>query len=285
LRRWTQTDDPGLLSSGDISAQMSSLAAAAMTFVAAVVLSLALAATRTAETWQTSVGAGLTVEIPHGTAESRTEAVIAALADLEGIESVGVITAEQQRELLAPWIGENLELAALRLPILIDVVGDTDADLAAAAVAAVAPQARITSHAAWREPVLRAASRIRVVALAALFMTVLVACSVVWLAVSASVAAAGRTVEVLRLVGASDAFVISRFARPFAVRAGIGSAAGAALAILALILVRLSGRVGPVTPGPVAYEWLWILLIPVVCAALAWGAARLAVARSLKLTL
>lgn len=184
--------------------------------------------------------------------------------------------------LLSPWLPPDTEIKSLRLPILIAVEGDVDAATAQELVTGVAPLARVVDHSEWREPVLAAASRIRTVAYAALCLVAGTAVGVVWLAVSASVARGGRTVEVLRIVGATDGFVISRFARPFAVRAAVGSAAGAVAAIMALVLVRLAGAIGPVTAGPVGYQWLAILLIPLVLGGFAFVAARLAVSRALR---
>lgn len=281
MRRWIETDDPGLIPTADPSAQMATLLSAAMAFVAAIILATALTAARTAATWEASVTAGMTVELPTETDEDRQEAVITALADLPGVASARVLSPDEMRALLAPWLGETAETEALRLPVLIDIVGEVEFGAVAETVGAVSPQAIVTDHAAWRDPVLRAAGRIRAVSLAALFMAALTAGGVVWLAVTASVARGGRTVEVLRLVGATDAFVISRFARPFAVRAGIGATIGTVAAILALVLVRLSGTIGQVPAGPVGYEWLWIILIPLLVGSLAWIAARLAVSRAL----
>lgn len=281
MRRWLETEDPGLVPTRDPAAQMASLFAAAMAFVSAVILAFALTAARTASDWEASVAPGLTVELPFQTAPARTEAVVAALADLPRVEAVSVMDDEEKAALLSPWLGDGVEIASLRLPVVVEVLGAVDADGAREAATGILPQAVVADHADWRDPVVTAACRMRLVALAALVMATATAGGIVWLAVSASVARGGRTVEVLRLVGAGDAFIASRFSRPFALRAAAGAAAGTFAAFLVLILVRLSGVSGTTEPGPVGYEWFLLLAIPLVTGALAWIAARLAVARTL----
>ena len=282
MRRWIETDDPGLIPAADPAAQMSTLLSAAMAFVAALILAAALTANRTAGAWEADVDAGLTVELPVETSTERREAVVAALADLPGVRDVRLLSEDEVAGLLEPWLGADTDVPELRLPSLIEVVGEVDAQAAQEAATVVVPQAVVADHASWREPVLQAAARIRVVAFAALGLAALTAGGVVWLAVTASVARSGGTVEVLRLVGATDAFVASRFARPFAVRAAIGSVVGTVAAILALILIRLAGTVAGMAVGPLGYQWLAVLAIPAIVGSLSWIAARLAVARELR---
>lgn len=281
MRREKQAD-ARLLPGGDLPSHLTFLAAAAMAFIAAVVLALSLSATRTAERWQDAFRAGITIELPHETPSERRDALLRALSEVAGVGAVSVIGTGDQAALLSPWLGDDIDAASLRLPVLIDIEGDADPGEVAARVEAVAPDGVVLDHADWRDPVVRAADRIASVALAALILTLLVAATVVWLAASATVASSERVIEVLRLVGATDRFVISRFARPFAIRAASGALLGTALAAVALALVRLAGPIGPLVAGPLGLEWLWLVLLPLVAGVISWGAARLSAMRLLR---
>ena len=61
------------------------------------------------------------VELPSGTSAAMRERVIAALRATPGVVEVAWLTPAQMQALLRPWIGNELALDGLSLPVLIDV--------------------------------------------------------------------------------------------------------------------------------------------------------------------
>ena len=102
------------------------------------------------------------------------------------------------------------------------------------------------------------------------------------LAASFSLAANAQVIEVLRLVGARDAFIARAFTRRFALRALIGAAVGTALGLAALALFPAAGESVLAGLGPRGAEWAWPLLIPPFAALVAWAATRAAAFRVLR---
>lgn len=261
-------------------ARLAAAVAGAMTFLAAIVVALAFTAVRTAEIWSDAFATGLTVELPHDVDPERSEAVRQRLSEM-GAEA-RILDKGEIAELLEPWLGGETAVQDLPLPVLIAVDGgdlsvDAAREIAGAEVASVA----VTDHSDWRDPVVVAADRIGSVALAAVIATALSGAGVVWLACTAAVAASRSVIDVLRLAGASDRFIVTRLARPLVRKIAIAACVGAVAAIAGLIVIRLAGPLGAITPGPVGAEWLGVVALPVLVTALAWGAARLSLARAL----
>ena len=74
-------------------------------------------------------------------------------------------------------------------------------------------------------------------AMTALLLIAGVTAVTVALAASASLAANGQVIDVLRLVGAEDAYITRAFVRRFTLRALIGGAGGTLLGLLAVALI------------------------------------------------
>ena len=284
---------------GDISAEkvvpptgltafLTTASAAAMGFLAVFVLALSMTAGRQASGWEDALADTATVRIsaPAESIEAQAEAVEAILAQTPGVGATRRLSAEEQAEILAPWFGPDLPLDSLRLPVLIEVNIDgngPDVSGLAQRFAAEAPGAVYDDHGRWREPMVRAAQSLRRLALTALLLIACVTAVTVALAASASLAANGQVIDVLRLIGAEDAYITRAFVRRFTLRALIGGAIGTFLGLVAVALVPnvSTSNIG-VDVGFDGIEWLWPLLVPLAAGGLAFTATRLAAARRLK---
>lgn len=281
--RWREMLQPsGLLPAGEAPVRLAAAAAAAMAFVACIILALALAAGGMADRWEAALGARTTVELPPDTDETRIDAVITLLLARDGVTEARRLTEAETRALLEPWLGEADGLREFRLPILIDV-GLADAPPAdlARALEDVQPGAVLVDHAAWWRPVEAMARAVRRTAWIAALLVGGAAAATLWLAAAASAARNARAIEVLRLVGAEDGFIVSRLARPFALASGAGALLGSLAALAVLVLLRLSAGGSGFVPGPSGGGWLAFLLIPPLGFGIGWAAARAAVARTL----
>jgi cell division transport system permease protein len=103
------------------------------------------------------------------------------------------------------------------------------------------------------------------------------------LAATASLAANRQVLDVLRLVGARDAYIVRAFVRRFTLRAMGGAAIGTVLAMIAVALVPREAPGGFLTGiGFAGAEWLWPLLVPLLAGGVAFWATRTAAYRTLK---
>ena len=270
------------------TAMLTILSSAAMAFLAVLAMALALAAGEIAARWQAELAGTATIRIsaPSDQREAQTDAVLTALAQTPGIATTRVIEDAEQRELLAPWFGNDLPLDTLRLPVLIEVTeeGDgPDAEGLRQRLAAEAPGAVYDNHGRWREPLVEAAKRLRIIGFAALFLIAGVTATMIALAASSALAANGQIIDVLRLVGARDAWIIRAFVRRFTARALVGAAAGALAGLMVVFLLPSGSEAGFL--GDIGFrglQWLLPFLVPPGAALLAYAATHVAAARRLK---
>jgi len=271
-----------------VTAALTTISAAAMAFLAVFTIALALAAGELAHRWEAELSGTATVRISASPdqIDAQVDAAMAALRQTPGISRVRLVDVAEQQALLSPWFGSDLPLEALRLPTLIDVT-ETDEGPDQAGLfqrlAAEAPGAVYDNHDRWREPLVEAAKRLRQLGWVSLFMIAGVTSVSIALAASASLAANGQIVDVLRLVGARDRWIIRAFVRRFSIRALFGAIGGTICAIVAVALIPGGVETGVLSGlGFEGLEWIWPLLVPVAAGALAWCATLVAALRRLR---
>mgnify|MGYP001793571974 CR=1 FL=1 len=271
------------------TARLTVFSAFAMAFLAVFAIALSLAAGRVATQWGEDLARSSTVRIsaPAGETALQTEAALRVLRTTPGIIDAQPITLAEQRALLEPWFGTDLLVDDLPLPQLIDIV-ETDEGYDSAGLrlrlAAEAPAAVLDDHARWRQPLINAATKLRLLGWAAILLIATATAAMVTLAANAALAANAQVIAVLRLVGAKDAYIASAFVRRFALRALTGAAFGTLVGIFALFLIPTgSDAAGFLTGLNIqGWGWLWILLIPPTSGLVALVATRFAAARVLE---
>ncbi|MBQ2261209.1 MAG: cell division protein FtsX [Loktanella sp.] len=272
-----------------ILARLTIFVAAAMAFLAIFALVLSLTAGRVASNWADDLAQSATLRLPADL-DQTNEALRAAVNVLQtttGVASARVLEPDEQRALLAPWFGPDMPVEELPIPQLISILPDEDGyDIAGlrARLQAEVPGAVLDDHGAWREPLLDAANRLRLLGWAILAIIGAVMAAMITTAAHASLAANAQVIRVLRLVGARDVYIAGAFVRRFTLRAALGAAIGAVLAIGLLQLLPQVDVTG-VTETPFGFhgiEWLWVLAIPAVAAIVAFVATRRAAFRRLR---
>ncbi len=259
------------------------LVSGAMCFLAVCALEAASGAARLSGAWAQGLDGAATVRVaaPEGrtAAEPVALAALGALADAPGVTGLRVLTAEETAALVAPWVGEGLDLAALPAPILIEVTLGAPAPEAAAMqrrLDLAAPGAVWDDHGAWRAPLAAASAAYRRLAFWAVGLMGLALATMVVTTARASLAGAAATVRTLRLLGAGDGMIARAFDLPIAVRALAGGAVGAAAAATALGALPPLG-LAETFAGPWRPQIAPLVAAPAASAVLAWGAARLTI--------
>ncbi|CAN3990167.1 hypothetical protein MCBRY_000987 [Methylocystis bryophila] len=226
------------------------------TFLAALAAGAALLVADASADWRKELAREITVQVKPVEGrdlEADVQAVTRTVLTASGVRDARPYTKEESEALLAPWLGEGLNLAELPTPRMVVVKIDPSRppDLAKlrASLAQATPAAVLDDHRVWLERLSRMAGT--VVALAALVFVLIVAAMAVAVASAtrAAVATNREIVEVLHLVGADDAFIASEFQRRFLALGLRGAAIGGGAATLFFLVARIVARRIVATPS------------------------------------
>ncbi|WP_281992676.1 cell division protein FtsX [Sulfitobacter geojensis] len=271
------------------TAQLTVFAAAAMAFLAVFALALSLAAGRLAERWGEELARSATIRIvaPQDQRTAQTDAALRILETTKGVASARALSDAEQQTLLAPWFGPDLALDALPVPRLIEVIEDGDGMDPAGLrlrLAAEVPGAVLDDHSRWRAPLVQAASRLRLLGWMSIILIAATVAAMITLAANAALAANAQVIAVLRLVGATDEYIALAFIRRFTLRALSGAAGGAALGMIAVLLLPSASETGGFLTGLgfKGAHWLWPICIPILAGLVAFAATRAAARRTLR---
>lgn len=292
IRRFLKSDvqaDRVVPSSG-FTAQLTLFAAGSMAFLAVFSLALSLAAGRLAEQWGEELARSATIRIaaPADQQQAQTDAALRILETTRGIAQARALTNAEQAALLAPWFGVELKLDSLPVPRLIEVIETAEGMDAAGLrlrLAAEVPGAVLDDHSRWRAPLVKAASRLRMLGWISIVLIAAVTAAMVTLAANAALAANAKVIAVLRLVGATDEYIAQAFIRRFTLRALIGAAVGVLLGMIAVLFMPSGGDETASFLTGLGFQgvhWLFPLLIPPLAAGVAFVATRMAARRTLE---
>ncbi|MCK8464495.1 cell division protein FtsX [Aliiroseovarius sp. S1339] len=263
------------------TARLTVFAAASMAFLAVFALALSLATGRLADRWGDALAKSSTIRItaPVDQMDAQVLAVMEVLATTPGVKEARPLSDDEQRALLEPWFGPDLPLDQLPIPKLVEVIEDADGydpEGLRARLTGEAPGAILDDHARWREPLVRAAKRLRALGFVAIVLITALAGVVITLAASAALSANEQVIRVLRLVGAHDRYIAHAFVRRYTLRALGGAVVGTVLGSLAILLLPSAGDQGNFLTGLgfERWEWLWPALIPLFAALVAFLATR-----------
>jgi len=241
--------------------------------------------------WDASLAGALTLQVPADTSRPRIDMALGALRQTKGVISAQLLQPQDTAKLLQPWLGNNMAIANLPLPHLIDVRVDPRMTIDYATLRgqldSIIAGSELDNSRSWLGSVRDFARRVEgvitagMLAVTALIVTVVIFTARIGLVIHRSV------IELLHLLGAQDAYI----ARQFQVHAlSIGLRGGVIGAIAAALTVAVLGPAAQVLALPVpiaAYgilDWrVWLLLIAACLAAggVAMVTARITVLRQL----
>ena len=239
---------------------------------------------------------GVTVQIVTALPADRNAqagAALAALTRLPGVASARRVDQDQLSTLLEPWLGTRPgdSIDDLPIPALIDVrltAAATPDRIAAlrAAVLAVAPAAHVDAQAGWLTPVFHAIVTLQWLAGGLIALLAVATVAAVVLAARNALAGHRETIEIVHMLGGTDAQIAREFQRGAGVEAAAGGVIGLIAGVTAIVVLSRqfsalgSGMVGGATLR--LGDWLVIALIPLGGVGLAVLTARLTVLSALR---
>lgn len=270
------------------TARLTVLSAAAMAFLAVFALAMSLATGRLADRWAEEMArtSTLRISVPEDQMQAQTEAALEVLRTTPGVAEARPLMPEEQRALLEPWFGPDLPVETLPIPNLVEIIEDGqgyDPTGLRARLQAEVPGAVLDDHGRWRDPLVRAAGRLRLLAWVSMGLIALTVAAMITLAANAALAANAQVIRVLRLVGARDVYIARAFVRRFTLRALSGAGLGTLLGALAVLALPSTDVAGGFLTGLGFQGWHWLLpvAIPLLAALVAFFATRQAALRSL----
>jgi cell division transport system permease protein len=283
--------DRGLLPEGRLTGPMPWVLAIMM-FLTVLAAAAGLGLGNAARSLDADVGTRVTIQIVEANPdrrEAQARAVMTALRGISGVIAAERIGDEEMSRLLEPWLGEGGLEAELPVPALIDADLTPEAyrslDRIRAAVARVAPAARVDDNAQWLAPLAKLITALRWLAAGLVLLMVGATAATVVLAARASLDTHRSTIEVLHFMGSTDVQVARLFQRRIALDALFGGAVG--LIAAAAVLLLIGNRVGALgsellgSAGLPLTTWLVLAALPVGGVFLAMLVARITILRAL----
>lgn len=262
--------------------------AAAMAFLAVFVLALSVTTGRLADRWATQLAQSATLRIsaPSGQLDLQVAAALDVLRTTTGVASARALSEDEQRALLSPWFGADLPLEDLPIPRLIEIQQTTegyDAQGLRLRLSAEVPGAVLDDHGRWREPLVRAAGRLRMIAIVSILLIAATTGAIITLAAQAALSANAQVIRVLRLVGATDKYIANAFVRRFTQRTFIGAFVGALIGLLGVLILPSGDATGFLSGlGFQGWQWIWPFILPPIGATVAYFATKTAAKRVLE---
>ncbi len=264
--------------------------------IALVVIAAAggLALSNLASNARADLSGAVTVQIVEADSETRAKKAAAAaeiLANHSIVSALRVVPEDELGAMLEPWLGDGAGSQDLPIPALIDVqlTGASSEDQVArlqAALNEAVPGSRVDAQSDWLQPVYSALSALQYLALALIVLLGFACAAAVWLAARSSLANHRDTVEIIHLLGGSDAQVTRIFQRSVVRDAAFGSVVGLGLGVLAVWLLGRQFSAldsGMVAGGGLGWsDWAIIAAIPLVGIGLALLTGRITILMALR---
>ncbi len=265
-------------------------------FLFSIVLAAYFMMTSMVSSWNKSIIDGLTVQIMPSsealTADEellRLNKVISFFDERDGVEKVRVISNEQIKHIMSPWLGENANIENLPIPKLLDVKlknGKTfDYQKVSSELKEVASYASIDNHGIWLQKLMKSAAALKMLSLFVLAVVLSALAFSLFYAVQTSLRVHQNIIEILHIMGATDNYVAKQYAKRGLWTGFISSVIGTILGFGVLIMIsHLSSGLETGLIGSAKLSlWHWgtIALLPPMTAVLSMILSFLSVKQTL----
>jgi cell division transport system permease protein len=239
--------DMPLIPSDSIAGRALVVVIAIMTFLACLTAGGAILIAEAAQGWRADVARDVVIQIKPRPGDD-VDALVATAADIAarapGVADVHAYSKSESEKLLAPWLGEGLDLGQLPVPRLIVVHMQSghrdDLEPLRQALAAGAPSASLDDHRLWLSRLDTMAEAIVVFAAALFALMILAMATAIGFATRGAMAGTREIIEVLHVVGAADSYIARQFQSHF-LRLGFNGAAIGGLAAAAFFALASFG--------------------------------------------
>ena len=237
---------------------------AIMTFLASLTAGGAILVGQASRGWNQSVSDEMTIQITP-TAGRNMDGDVSAAANIArataGVANVKTYSREEANRMLAPWLGEGLDLSELPIPRLIAIQaargGVVDEAALKQKLAASVPSAYLDDHRGWIERLTTMARTLVAFALIVFVLVLTAMALAVAFATRGAMAGSREIIDVLHFVGAEDRFVTRQFQRHF-LRLGLrGGLIGGFCAVAAFLLSGMLSAVWTASAGGEQIEALF----------------------------
>ncbi len=219
---------------------------AIMTFLSGVTLGGVVLVQKSAIAWSSDVGREVTIQlrpVQGEVMESNLRTAVALAEGTPGVASARALTIEESEDLLAPWLGEGLDLSAIEIPrlVVVQLADPAEADIAKLeADLASVKGASLDTHAAWRQQLNTMAGTIVVSGLLVLSLIVVATVLAIIFATRGTMASNREIVDVLHFIGASNSFIAGEFQERFLMIGFRGGIVGGLAALVFFFMVSLA---------------------------------------------
>lgn len=270
---------------------------AIMVAMTVIALAAGLALRNTVKSAQAGLEGGLTVQIVEareGEREAQAQAAIERLQGLSGVTAVRLVPKGELDRLIEPWLGSDAgssSAISVPIPALLDVqlsgrADEKRVDEVRAALAPVAPAARVDAQSGWLEPVYDAIASLQWLAIALVLLLALALAAAVLMAARTALGTNRETIEIVHLLGGTDGQIAGVFQRSIGVDAAGGGVVGFVLALVVILFLgrRFAGLgAGLVNHGSLGpTDWLLLAMVPLAATVLAMVTARFTVMHALR---
>lgn len=234
--------------------------------------------------WNESILGSLTVQImpvnniDKEKAAAQTlahqEKALEVLKKIDTVEKAAPLEDKQLQALIRPWLGDGVKLENLPIPRLIDVKIKRGAEIdfidMAEKLAAATPYASLDNHKLWLSKLISFADGLKMLALAALVLVILVTSGAIFYTTQTSLGLHCCIIEILHQMGAKDAYIAQQYAKRTAWLGLLGGIIGVLLAVPTIFLISgLASQIegGIISEARLTYSsWLVIFSLPLFSA-------------------
>lgn len=263
----------------------------ALTVIAAAA---GLALSNTARNAADTLSGGATVQVVEANPVERDRQAREAARVLQatpGVLEVHIVSQDEIQRLIEPWLGVRIGDEQIPVPALVDVrlrdpISGEKLGQMRHKVRQVAPAARVDAQSTWLKPVFSAIVSLRLLAIALVALLGCALAAAVLLAVRTALGTNRETIEIVHLLGGTDAQIARIFQRSVGFDAAGGGAVGLALGLVVVLFLGQQFAelgAGLVNSGALVWsDWLLLALVPAGFVLLAMLTARITVLAALK---
>lgn len=235
---------------GSVSSRTLMFLVLIMSFLSCVTFGAVVLVQRSAVAWSSEVGREITIQLRpiEGQAgevmESNLQIATSLAQGTKGVSSAHIVTLDESKALLEPWLGSGFDASELPIPrlIIVSLSDPLEVDLAGLDqnIQAAMKGASIERHSAWRTQLNAMAGTVVVSGIMVLVLILAATILAVIFATLGTMASNREIVDVLHFIGASDSYIAREFQGRFLSIGLKGGMIGGGLAVAFFALISLS---------------------------------------------